>query len=283
VIFAPNMSYWAAAYGGAGSIADNAFTGAANTNSQIFGLATGLDYRWSPNTVIGLALGGGGTAWQLGQGQGNGSSGMFQLGTYAVTHMGQAYVSSATAYSLQEVTTNRVVTLAGSDSLQGDFPADVFSGRIEGGYRLPYGGFAVTPYGAVQTQAMLMPAYSEFAVAGSPQFALSYAGRTVTDTRTEVGLWLDSDTWMEKGVKIYGRIAWAHDFTNDGISTAFFQSLPGSAFLVNTARPANDGALVTAGFDYKLQGGWFVTAKFDGEFSSTTAIFGGSAALRYQW
>jgi hypothetical protein len=33
----------------------------------------------------------------------------------------------------------------------------------------------------------------------------------------------------------------------------------------------------------KLAGGWSLTAKFDGEYSKTTAIFAGSAALRNQW
>jgi uncharacterized protein with beta-barrel porin domain len=84
-------------------------------------------------------------------------------------------------------------------------------------------------------------------------------------------------------LKLYSRVAWAHDFTNEGTSTAFFQSLPGSSFLVNTTKPALDGALVTVGIDYKLAGGWSLTAKFDGEYSKTTAIFAGSAALRYQW
>jgi uncharacterized protein with beta-barrel porin domain len=116
-IFDPRMSVWAAAYGGDGTIGGNAFTGAANTNSQIYGLATGLDYRISPDTIFGIALGGGGTSWQLGQGLGAGQSGMFQSGAFGTTHVGPAYVSGALAYSLHEVTTNRNVTLAGFDSL----------------------------------------------------------------------------------------------------------------------------------------------------------------------
>jgi uncharacterized protein with beta-barrel porin domain len=87
----------------------------------------------------------------------------------------------------------------------------------------------------------------------------------------------------DKGVKLYGRLAWAHDFDNEGTSTAFFQSLPGANFLINTAKPAADGALVTAGFEYKLVDGWSVLGKFDGEFSSTTAIFSGTGTIRKVW
>jgi uncharacterized protein with beta-barrel porin domain len=286
-VFAPNMSFWAAAYGGDATIQGNAFTGAATTSSQIYGLATGLDYRLSPDTVVGFALGGGGTAWQLGQGMGAGHSGMFQSGVYGTRNFGSAYVSGAAAYSLQEVTTNRNVTLAGFDSLQGNFAANVVSARLESGYRLSYGAVAVTPYGALQTQEMFLPAYSEFATVGASQFALNYASRDFNATRTELGAWFDSNSfangWAQKGLTLYGRAAWAHDFDNEGAATAVFQSLPGTSFTINSAKPAHDGALVTVGFQYKLQDGWSVLAKFDGEFSSTTAIFAGTATLRYLW
>jgi uncharacterized protein with beta-barrel porin domain len=287
VIFDPHMSVWAAAYGGDGTITGNAFTGAANTNSQIYGLATGLDYRVLPNTIFGVALGGGGTAWELGQGLGSGHSGMFQAGVYGTSQFGPAYVSGAFAYSLQDVTTNRNVTLAGFDSLQGDFAAHVVSARLEGGYRLPYGGVNFTPYAALQSQEMFLPAYSEFPTLGSPQFALSYPERTFNATRTELGAWFDSNAfagaWSPKGLTLYSRIAWAHDFDDEGAATAFFQSLPGNSFIINSAKPAHDSALVTAGFEYKLVDGWSIIGKFDGEFSATTAIFAGTGTLRKVW
>jgi uncharacterized protein with beta-barrel porin domain len=147
----------------------------------------------------------------------------------------------------------------------------------------PYGVVAFTPYGAVQTQDMFLPSYGEYATSGSSQFALNYASHTFTATRTEIGTWVDSDAFMHQGLKLYGRAAWAHDFDNEGSSTAFFQSLSGSNFLINSAKPARDGALVTAGFEYRLADGWSVLGKFDGEFSSTTAIFSGTGTLRKVW
>jgi uncharacterized protein with beta-barrel porin domain len=281
--FEPRLSLWASAYGGTGAIAGNATTGAGNTSSQIYGFATGIDYQLQPNTIVGLALGGGGTSWQTGQGLGNGHSGMFQAGAYGRTEFGPAYVSGALAYTLQEVTTSRTVTLAGFDSLQGNFAANVVSGRIETGYRLPYNSLTVTPYAAVQNQEELLPGYSEFATSGSSQFALNYTNHVFSATRTEIGARFDSDIWADKGLELYGRVAWAHDFDNEGTSTALFQSLPGSSFVVNSAKPARDGGLVTAGIEYHLADGWSLIGKFDGEFSPTTAIFAGTATLRKVW
>jgi outer membrane autotransporter protein len=165
-------------------------------------------------------------------------------------------------------------------------PRQALSGRIESGYRLPYGLVAITPYGAVQTQAMFLPSYGEYAQAGSSaQFALNYASQTATTTRTELGAWFDSDALLPtaQNIKLYSRLAWAHDFDNEGISTTFFQSLPGSSFLVNSVKPARDGALTTVGFEYRLADGWSLLGKFDGEFSATTAIFAGSGTIRYLW
>ena len=281
--FSPQLSFWATGYGGSGTISGNATTGAANTTSQIYGFASGADYRVTPDTAIGFALGGGGSNWSLGQGMGGGNAGLFQAGLYGTTHMGPAYVSGALSYALQDVNTARTVTLVSLDPLHGHFDANVASGRIESGYRLPYGLFAMTPYGAVQTQAMFLPSYAEYASFGSPQFALNYMSRTFTATRTELGAWFDSDRWIDKGIKLYSRLAWAHDFDNEGSSTAFFQSLPGESFIVNSAKPAHDGALVTAGFEYRLGDGWSMLGKFDGEFSPTTSIFAGTASIKKVW
>jgi len=59
--------------------------------------------------------------------------------------------------------------------------------------------------------------------------------------------------------------------------------LPGSNFTVNGAAPAADGALVSAGAEWRFAGGWSLGAKFDGEFSRTTALYSGTGSVRYTW
>jgi uncharacterized protein with beta-barrel porin domain len=54
---------------------------------------------------------------------------------------------SYAGYSLQDVTATRAVTLAGYDTLQGNFAADVASACFEAGYRLPFGLLAMSPMG----------------------------------------------------------------------------------------------------------------------------------------
>src|SRR5262249_20798152 len=156
--------------------------------ARVWGVASGADYKVSPDTLFGFALGGGGTNYSLANSLGSGRTDMFNAGAYGRQNFGNAYVSGAFAYGWHDVTTNRTVALAGVDMLQGRFRAETFSGRFEGGYRFatPFGG--LTPYAAAQVIGVNLPNYAEVSQNGGGLFALNYAAKSVTDTRTELGL-----------------------------------------------------------------------------------------------
>ncbi|HLH90192.1 MAG TPA: autotransporter domain-containing protein [Xanthobacteraceae bacterium] len=283
--FDQRFSAWGAAYGGSGSVRGDPFVGSSTTTATAAAFAAGIDYRASPDTILGFALAGGGTSWGLDSGLGGGRSDMFQAGLYGSQRWGNAYLSGALAYNFHDATTNRTVTIAGTDLLQGRFQANGVGARVEGGYRYGMPWLSVTPYAAAQVQSIFLPSYGETATAGSNQFALNFASQTATTTRSELGGWLDHSTLLERGrlLTLYGRLAWAHDFGDTPRASAIFQALPGSNFIVNGAAPARDGALVTTGAKYDFMNGWSFTAKFDGEFSSTTAIYSGTGLVRKVW
>src|SRR5262249_33466388 len=154
----------------------------------------GFDRRINPNLVVGFALGGGSTGWSVDNGMGSGRGDVFQTGAYASQQIGAAYVSAAATYALHRMTTQRTVLFAGPDNLRADFSAQNVGGRVEAGWRFraPIAAIGITPYTAVQTQAVYLPAYSEAATSGSNQFALTYGSRAATTTRTELGTWFDT-------------------------------------------------------------------------------------------
>src|SRR5205807_9713815 len=155
------------------------------TTSRVFGAAVGADYRFSPFTLAGFALAGGGTNFSV-NGLGTGRSDLFQAGAFVRHTVGPTYISAALAYGWQDVTTDRTVTVAGIDRLRAEFNANALSGRVEGGYRFvsPWiGGVGITPYAAGQFTSFDRPAYSESAVAGASAFALAYGSKSVTDSR----------------------------------------------------------------------------------------------------
>src|SRR5260370_41449479 len=108
--FTQRWSVWAAGFGGSQTTDGNATLGSNNTTSRVFGAAVGADYRFSPFTLAGFALAGGGTNFSVANGLGTGRSDLFQAGAFVRHTVGPAYISAALAYGLQGITTPRLVT-----------------------------------------------------------------------------------------------------------------------------------------------------------------------------
>ena len=218
---------------------------------------------------------------------GSGRSDLFQAGAFIRHDVRAAYLRGALAYGWQDVTTERVVTVAGVDRLRAEFKASAVSGRVEGGYRLvaPWiGGIGLTPYAAGQFATFGLPAYAEQAVSGTTMFALAYGAKSVTDTTSELGLRTDKYFAITGGrLTLRGRAAWAHDFDPDRSVAATFQTLPGASFVVNGAVQAHDAALTTASAEIDWLNGWSAAATFDGAFSHVTRSYAGKGVVRYAW
>ncbi|WP_213741063.1 autotransporter domain-containing protein [Bradyrhizobium sp. dw_411] len=285
--FEARWSTWAAGFGGSQTTDGNATVGSNSATSRVYGTAVGADYRFSPFTIAGFSLAGGGTSFSVNN-SGTGHSDLFQAGAFVRHNVGQAYISGAIAYGWQDITTDRTVTAAGIDRLHAEFNANTFSGRVEAGYRfvapLVDGGVGITPYAAGQATTFSLPSYAESVVSGAGTFALAYGARDVTDSRTELGLRTDKSFAMPDAVlTLRGRFAWAHDYNPDRAVGATFQTLPGASFVVNGAAQASDSALTTASAEWKWISGWSTAATFEGEFSNVTRSYAGKGVVRYAW
>ena len=281
--FDERWSVWGAGYGGGNRTSgDPAVVDSHDLSARTAGGAAGLDYHLSRDSVVGVALAGGGTNWSLAQGLGGGKSDAFQAGIYGTTRWGSAYLAAALSFTNHWMSTDRFA-FAG-DHLSASFNAQSFGGRVESGYRFAtiYGG--LTPYAAVQAQNFRTPGYSE-ADLNAGGFALAYNGRTATDTRSELGGRFDRLLLLnpEAALTLRARLAWAHDWISDPTLAAVFQALPGASFLVNGATPAKNSALTSAGTEYRLANGVSLLAKFDGEFASHSSTYAGTGTVRYTW
>ena len=284
--FVQRWSVWAAGYGGSQTTDGNAVLGSNTATSRVFGTAVGADYRFSPSTLAGFAIAGGGTNFSIANALGTGRSDLFQAGAFVRHTVGPAYISAALAYGWQDVTTDRTVTIAGVDQLRAKFNANAFSGRVEGGYRFvtPWKAMGITPYAAAQFTTFDLPAYAEQAIAGANTFALAYAAKDVTASRSELGIRTDKSWAMQTAIlTLRGRFAWAHDFNPDRNIGATFQTLPGASFVVNGAAQAHDAALTTTSAEMKWQNGFSLAGTFEGEFSNVTRSYAGKGVVRYAW
>jgi autotransporter-associated beta strand protein/T5SS/PEP-CTERM-associated repeat protein len=278
---------WAAAFGGSNNTnGDPNGVGSTNFSARTGAVAAGVDYKLTPDTLIGVALAGGGTSWGLAQGLGSGHSDAFQAGLYGSQRFGSWYLSAAAAFANYWASTTRNLTLPAIDTLNANFNAQSWGGRLEGGYRFAWGTVNLTPYAAFQAQSFTTPNYSEASGSGSNQFALSYASRTGNIERAELGSWVNTLYLLQGNsvVSLFGRAAWAHDWQNTPQASATFLGLsPIAAFIVNGAKPAADLGVVTAGAELRMASGWALMGKFDGEFGSGTQTYAGTARVRYVW
>ncbi|HMF26296.1 MAG TPA: autotransporter outer membrane beta-barrel domain-containing protein [Pseudolabrys sp.] len=255
--------------------------GSHDLSANTVGFAAGLDYHYTPDTVLGVALAGGGTKWDLSQGVGGGKSDAFQAGVYGATKYGPAYLAAAFAFANHWMSTDRTAVF---DHLSANFNAQSYGGRLESGYRFAtiYGG--ITPYAAIQAQNFHTPGYTETdAIANG--FALAFGSRDATDTRSELGARFDRvlAVYQNAVLALRGRVAWAHDWVSDPTLTPLFQALPGASFIVNGATLPRNSALASAGGELRLANGVTLLAKFDGDFASHSSTYAGTGTLRYRW
>lgn len=286
-VYDPRWNIWAAGFGGSQTTDGNTSIGSSATTSRIYGSAVGADYWFSPDTVAGFAIAGGETNFSVANALGTGRSHMFQAGGFVRHSVGAAYVAAALAYGWQNITTSRVFTATGDDPLRAEFSANAYSGRIESGYRFTIpllDGLALAPYAAAQSTTFALPGYKEQAKSGVGMFALNYAPKSITDPRSELGLRSDKSFALQDGLLTFRtRVAWAHNYDPDRSTSATFQALPTTSFVVNGAAQAKDSALTSASVEVRWLSGWSAGITFEGEFSSVTDSYAGKGVVRHVW
>jgi uncharacterized protein with beta-barrel porin domain len=281
--YEPRWTAWGAAYGGYNSTGgDLLAAGTHDLTARTDGFAAGLDYHFSPDTVAGFALAGGNTNWSLAQGLGGGKSDAVQAGVYGATRAGPAYLAAALALTDHAMSTDRFAAFG--DHLTSSFDAQSVGARVEGGWRFASAFGAFTPYGAVQAQGFHTPNYTETDLSAGG-FGLTFADRTASDTRTELGSRFDKQILLDNNtlLSLRGRLAWAHDWVSDPTLAATFQTLPGTSFIVNGATPAKDAALASAGAELRLTNGVSFIGKFDSALASNSRTYSGTGTLRVTW
>ncbi|MFT0878073.1 autotransporter-associated beta strand repeat-containing protein [Rhodopseudomonas sp. G2_2311] len=278
---ASRWSVWGGGYGGTLRVGGDASTGSHDTTSRVAGAAAGASYQLSARARVGFALGGSGSSFSLAQGLGSGSSDNFNAALYGRYQFGPSYLAAALGYVWQDATVDRTVTVAGGEALRARTHPQALTARVEGGQRLQVSGIGVTPYAALQTTTMFLPAFGE---TGTSVFALDYAGRQSTVTRSELGARFDDEVFIDgRPLALKARAAWAHGWNTDWQAAATLRQIPAAQFNVYGAALPGDSVQVSLGASLGLGRGWAVSAAFDGEFWKHAESYAGRALVSYQW
>ncbi len=274
---------WASGMVGSSLVAGEAGTvGSHKLKSHVAGFVAGADWSISPAFTVGGAVSTGHTNFHVGGDLGQGSGDAYQAAGYGFMQFSpKIYGSFAAAVALDELTTNRVLTISGTDNLTGKVNALVLGGRYETGIKLGW----LVPYLALQDQLFDVPGYRETASSGASTFALNYGARATNSAGLEMGARQSADIALGRSwtLNLSDRLAWAHDLSGRSEAHAAFVALPASDFTTYGATPAKDSALISLGAQLNNRRGFGLDVHLDSSVAANAQTYTGIAGLNIAW
>jgi uncharacterized protein with beta-barrel porin domain len=240
-------SAWVSGLGGFGNVLGN---GNSQTLTYNFiGTAAGIDYRVTPNVLLGIAAG-----YTYGQQWvdsffGKGWSNTMNVTAYGSFTQDGFYADALAGYTYSNNQMQRQIFVPGLQPVtaNGSTGANQFLGQVETGYKI--GVFSpaattVTPFARLQLASVNQAAFSEW---GANSLSLNVAQQTTTSVRTTFGadlaasFGLGNQRTLDMGV----RIGWLHEYADTGRPmTAAFAGAPANGFTVYGATPQRDSAVI---------------------------------------
>jgi outer membrane autotransporter protein len=274
---------WASGIVGSSLVGGDSDTiGSHKLKSHITGFVAGADWSISPAFTVGGAVSAGHTNFHVGDNLGQGSADAYQLAGYGfMQFIPNIYGSFAAALALDDITTNRVLAISGTDSLAAKVNALTFGGRYETGIKLGW----IAPYLALQDQLFDAPGYGETAASGASTFALNYGARTTNSADFEFGARQATDFALGRiwTLNLSDRLAWAHDLSGRSEARAAFVALPASDFTTYGATPAKDSALISLGAQLKNKRGFSLDVHLDSSVAANAQTYTGIAGINIAW
>ena len=276
------MRVWAAGIAGAGVVAGNTSDGSNKFSSNATGFVAGADWRLGSGLTLGGGLSTGATDFHLANSLGTGRAQALQAGVYGLVQFSpHIYGSFAGVFAQDSITTDRILTVAGTDDVAASVKSHVYGGRYETGIALNW----MTPYVALEDKFVQTPAYSEAATSGFGTFALNYAAHASNTADVEAGIRQSKQFSLNRNwvMEFSDRLAWEHDAPGSLGTLATFAALPASQFTTYGARLAKDSALISLGADLASKYGLSFDVHFESAISSKSQSYDGIAAAAFSW
>ncbi|MDP3160262.1 MAG: autotransporter domain-containing protein [Reyranella sp.] len=280
------FSVWGSALGGTGSVAG---TGGAATQTYNFGgVSTGIDYRFDPRFLAGVALGyASGSQWLNGF-TGRGTSDSYNFALYGSFTSNAFYIDTLAGYGYNDNQMQRQILIQGlpTRNAQGRTGANQFTAQAETGYKIDIyerAAASLTPFVRLQAATVTQNAFSE---SGANSLNLNVAQQTTNSVRSVLGAelagFIDAG-WRDKlGLQV--RLGWAHEYADTSRPmTASFAGAPALGFTVYGAAPQRDAAILGLAANTSIAEAWGLYLRYDGEVGTGVDNHVFSAGLRLNW
>ena len=280
---APRRNLWASGFTGSDLVSgDPQDAGSHKFKSHVAGFAGGADWAIAPNVTLGAAISTGAANFHLAGNLGQGRVEGYQAGVYGLMQVSPVFYGAFTgALALDNITTNRTLTVSGNDLLTAKADAVTLGGRFEAGLKL---GF-LAPYLAFHDELIAVPSYGETASSGASTFALKYQARTTNTAGLEIGARQSIDFPLGRlwTVRLSDQMGWVHDMSGTLSAGPQFVSLASSGFTVNGAQPAKDAVQISLGALFRNRNGLGFDVHLNSMASANSQSYTGIAGLNYTW
>ena len=279
---------WGSMFGGGANYLSDAGRGAAASNIGYYGGLIGVDYQIQPNILVGVALGGSSSNFNVGSLSTNGNLTGFHAGVYGAYTMGNSYVALNETFSAYSNQTNRKAggyALMPYEQLSAQFGSTEFRTRGELGHGVLMGGLKATPFIAAEIAAYQSNAFSEQSSIYASTFALKNNGQGVNSLPTFAGLRLSNAVTLSNGWRLapVGSVAYVHEFFPQRQFNNMLISMPGADFNVAGPRSTYNLVQTKVGAQLNLNEKLALFTDFQGEFSPVSQSYGGKGGVKYVW
>jgi outer membrane autotransporter protein len=246
------------------------------------GVAGGVEHRFDPALLAGLAFGYARSGYATSGISGSGNLNTFSVALYARYAPGNWYVDGVLGYGYGYRTLDRSIMFPGvTRGASGNPSANELLSSVEAGYRITLADHtALTPFAAMQGIAIFQNGVAE---SGAGAIDLHVRGATTASARSIIGAVLTQGVpiGLADPVLITLRAGWGHEFAKVSRSiTASFDGLPGAAFTANGVSVPRDAALIGIGARLAVSKSVDLFLSYDGSLAGRASTQGGSAGLR---
>jgi outer membrane autotransporter protein len=281
------LRFWSRGFGGRGSL-DGDASGAAGLDTRVAGFAAGADARIDRTTLAGIVVGYTHSEFSVDQLATSGTAEGMHVGIYGVKRLGPFYLAGAVDYAHFSNNTDRFIDWVVDERARGEFASDMYSARLETGWRLYAGRHRVTPFAGVQVAHLVSEGFTEDSVtlAGAPGIlGLTFGANEVTSVTSSLGIQVDTRIALANGQALipFARVAWVHEFNPDRSVFASLTASPAAFFSPRGTSAASDVAKVNAGVRLEVNRSVGLFAYFDGEFSERSESYAGTGGVRISW
>ena len=275
---------WFSGFDGTWSLQGQSWPGAAGVGHGSGGAAAGVDRQVDPNLLLGVAAAGSHSTFNVRTLATGGALDGFEVGGYGVARSGPLDGAVTAAAGVFDTHTTRTVSGVGpTETEKGSFSSDLWSARLEAGWKREFGPFAVTPFAAIEATGLQQNGFAESASAGGLPgvLGLSNRGGWTPSVPAFLGAEFDARAALPNGLLLssYLRLAWEHEFDpNRGVAAAF-ETIPSAVFAVDGPQAARNSAVVTAGLKLALKQNLSVSAVLRGDFAGREQMYAGNAGI----